>query len=394
VIPVEGRVRNEKAARGLLAAAFFVQVTSGCLSNEYRIPNDELRRLAGLPPDARGQNVRVVQQLGERRGDAIDPDEGALPTNARASEGYDDGNASAYVRVDGGAAPGHRAPGAFRGRPTARAGGGGAGWRAGGPRGGSGSPGGRGLDIGGSGGGGGGGNNGDALVVVAVLLVVVAAVAMVALAASEGARFDGRAQLAPDQPVYLEGINGGTLVVPLGALTPEMAAAATVAKVMDDEGAGMRRLDRAPLDRTGWAFRLDLGTGTFNFGPTAVSGPAAHIQVGGFVTPWLGFLVDMGLSGAGCACGPVLIRHTLALEVDALPVALGPVRAGLFGRGGEALAGLPDQEELGPVAGGGLLVEIALTSRLALTMRAGADAAYLASGWSSAGALTGGLTIY
>src|SRR5262245_18519550 len=67
---------REKPSRELgvlVAAALFVQVTSGCLSNEYVIPQDELQRVAALPPDARGAHVRVVQDLGDRRDEAIEP---------------------------------------------------------------------------------------------------------------------------------------------------------------------------------------------------------------------------------------------------------------------------------------------------------------------------------
>src|SRR5262252_301114 len=55
----------------LMALAFFVPVTTGCLSNEYRIPNDELQRLAQTPPAVRGHHVHVVQSLGDRRSEAI-----------------------------------------------------------------------------------------------------------------------------------------------------------------------------------------------------------------------------------------------------------------------------------------------------------------------------------
>ena len=48
----------------------------------------------------------------------------------------------------------------------------------------------------------------------------------------------------------------------------------------------------------------------------------------------------------------------------------------------------------GPIVGGGALFELALTTRLALTFRAAANSAHLDSGWSTAGALTGGIAIY
>src|SRR5689334_10116994 len=36
---------------------------AGCAVNSYRIPSSELARLAQTPPEARGQHVRVVQEI-------------------------------------------------------------------------------------------------------------------------------------------------------------------------------------------------------------------------------------------------------------------------------------------------------------------------------------------
>ena len=66
-----GRRASTSGQWRLIALAFFVHVTTGCLSNEYRIPNDELQRLAQTPPAIRGHHVHVVQSLGDRRSDAI-----------------------------------------------------------------------------------------------------------------------------------------------------------------------------------------------------------------------------------------------------------------------------------------------------------------------------------
>jgi hypothetical protein len=244
-------------------------------------------------------------------------------------------------------------------------------------------------------GGGGGGKGADALVVVAVVLVAVAVVAAVGAASAEGARFDGWGQLAPEKLVYVEDATGRTTPVPLWALSREQAATAVEAKVMDDEWPPLRRLDRAPLNRTGATFKLDMGTTSFNFGTTQVVGPAAQIQLGAFVNPWLGLLIDVGLSGGGGdCCAGTFTRHTLALEIDALPLGIGPLHGGLFAKGGTAIAGNDVLRETGPIAGGGALVELDVTSRLALTFRAGANAARFDDGWSTAGTLTGGLAIY
>ena len=40
-------------------------IASGCAVNSYKIPPDELARLARVPPEGRGEHVRVVQRVGE-----------------------------------------------------------------------------------------------------------------------------------------------------------------------------------------------------------------------------------------------------------------------------------------------------------------------------------------
>src|SRR3954471_9245884 len=107
------------SARGiaLVAAAFTVQATSGCISNEYRIQKDELQRLTELPPETRGHAVRVSQQLGSRRDDAVDE-----PVGYTSNSGIDD----VYVQLDlngstagGGAPRSSGAPNGWQGTPPA-----------------------------------------------------------------------------------------------------------------------------------------------------------------------------------------------------------------------------------------------------------------------------------
>src|SRR4051812_13698122 len=65
----------------------FAPVAAGCLSHEYAIPKSELGRLAATPPETRGAHVRVVQQLGTRRGEAIEVEEaGPEPPLATQAE--------------------------------------------------------------------------------------------------------------------------------------------------------------------------------------------------------------------------------------------------------------------------------------------------------------------
>ena len=68
-----------RAAVSLMTLAFFAPIATGCISNEYVIPRDELRRLAVTPPEQRGQQVHVIQDLGSRRMDAIPTDGPSWP---------------------------------------------------------------------------------------------------------------------------------------------------------------------------------------------------------------------------------------------------------------------------------------------------------------------------
>src|SRR5699024_9190636 len=132
-------------------------------------------------------------------------------------------------------------------------------------------------------------------VVLAVVLAAIAVIAGVSLAMSEGARFDGVAQMSPWQPVHLTQSRGDELVIALGDLTPGAIAGAVEAKVMDDEGYGIRELNHLPIGRR-WSptFKLDGGSMTFTRGGSVESGFIANMQFGLFVRPWLGFLLTAG----------------------------------------------------------------------------------------------------
>ncbi len=385
----------------VVAATLIAPLGLGCLSNEYRIPRDELRRLAQLPPETRGHRVRVVQELGNRRGDpvnaeqvvaaqapppitqempvAVDVIEPVVVLDMNidvASPGVSSGPAS-RGRIGASTPQAARAVSAppVRGRPAS---GGSAG----------------GFNMGGCCGGGGGGGDADALVVLAVVVVGAAVIGTIALAASEGARFDGHAAVASDQPLHLKDSAGRETNVPLAFLSSEQAATTIEATVMDDEWAGLRRLDDAPLDRVGGAFRLELGTSAFQYGTTALVGPMAHIQAGGFVTRHVGIFLDLGLSGGSDCCVGTIVRHSLAIELDVMPVKWGPLHAGIFGKVGGTLAGGVGNRLTGTLGGAGVLIEFDLTSRMALILRGGANTAHLDNGWSPAGTVTAGLAIY
>jgi len=457
----------------LVTLAFFAPVAAGCISNEYVIPRDELNRLVMTPPELRGQQVHVIQDLGSRRADAI-PTDGpdwerqVLPPPQQPPapeawqqqppagdawqqqqqadawqqqqgqpppDGYVGGpnvQINVYGNVDlthpgpGPVGPGWTGPPQPLGRATASSGGwkgspppsggsisgGGGGWRGTAPSSGGGS-GWRGVPAGGGKSGGGGGNSsgkldlgsggggGEAMVLLAVVLAAIAVVAAISLVSSEGVRFDGMAQMSPGQPVHLKQQGGGELVIALGDLTPVSIAGATEAKVMDDEGYGIRTLDHLRLDRR-WApvFKLDAGSMTFASGNATHSGFIADMQFGVFVRPWLGLLLTAGVGGAGDEYGATLTRHTFGGELQSLPLEAGPFQfGGYFNVGAAAIASTAEGSggvEWGNALGGGLLGELQVTSRLCLTLRAGGNMAYFdRSGTTSpAATFAAGIALY
>jgi hypothetical protein len=212
--------------------------------------------------------------------------------------------------------------------------------------------------------------------------------------------YEGHVEMSPAQTLHLEGVRPSE--VALGDLTREQAALAEGAIVMDDEGYGFRELDKAPLDRHGGVFRFELGGGAFDFRELRVSGFTSRIQAGYFPTSHLGLVLDLGLGSGSpdlsCCVGPVVSdsigRYSIGLELQAISPGLGPLHLGAFAGGGSVLVGPSGARESGPIGSAGLLLELDLTSHMALAVRGGVSAASLPSGWSSSAAVTGGLAIY
>jgi len=388
----------------------------GCVSNEYRISRDELQRLAQTPLETRGRDVHVVQELGARRAEEVEPptqdqlNEAWQPVYLESQQPYDGDGPDLNLQLDGAAGqlrprlavhprglhrPGDRngvsVHGTVAGASRSHGGGGGLGNFSGGS----------------SGGGGGGGGGGEGMIVLAIVAVAVAGIVAVGLVASEGVRYQGPVSMAPQQTVYVEYANNTFSRVPLQDLQPSDLDHATGAIVKDDEDYGLALGRRDPLDRRGGAFGFEGGVTSFNLGNLHSAGPAAEIQVGGFFHQRWGLMLDLGVSGGDVIVGGaataaasaadmtrVVTRHHLALEVQAFPASWGPLHLGLFARGGAALVGTPDGLQGGPLAGGGALLQIGLTSRLALILRGGVDTAHLEGGWSTAGVATAGVSIY
>lgn len=368
--------------------AFLFYSSSGCLSNRYTISQQELARLAQLPPQTRGDRVNVLQEMGERREDPIDP----MPVypdvydaDATANVGFHMG---VLIAPGPHGHPGGGPHGGFRpsgGRvsapppPPARHGGHSSHW-------------------GSSGGGGGGSSADDALAAAIVIIVAVVVLSAVGLAVTEGVRYDGAIQMYSEQPVHLKDAQGNEQIVPLSQLVPAHASQAVSAQVMDDEGWGLRMVERRPLDRKGFAFKVDMGS-VQAFCKTCYSaaGFAADLQFGYFPHHRFGLLTTVSLSGGTNALGKSFQRHTIGLEAQWFPLNLWRFHLGGFGHGGWQIGREEDTlARTGPAFGGGAILEIALTTRLALMARADWTAADNApeGGWASTQLFTGGLAIY
>jgi hypothetical protein len=123
------------------------------------------------------------------------------------------------------------------------------------------------------------------------------------------------------------------------------------------------------------------------------------MQFGVFVRPWLGLMLTAGVGGAGDEYGATLTRHVFGFEAQSLPLALGPLQLGGYGDVGYAAiastASGSGPAEWGTAIGGGILGELQVTSRMALTLRAGANEAFfVGSETSPAATITGGIAIY
>ena len=434
------RVFRCKPSPGLVLAVlgtFLSYASSGCLSNRYAIPPQELARLARLPPVTRGDKVLVVQALSERRAEAIDPgppgsfvptttvplaepypgppdSEGGTdsaqpaPADAYAEVPPPEDSAAVEVGVNIVVGPsGPLGPHPAHGRPPGLQPGGSAGGSpSGNPRyppappprpagvarpstGGS-------FSLPSPGGGGGGGK--DEILVVAIIIVAVAVLAAAGLAVTEGIRYDGAVQMFAGQPVHLTDASGAERVVALGDLVPADADQSVSAEVMDDEGWGLRLLNRRSLDRKGFAFKVDVGSLQSLCACYSAAGFGSNIQFGYFPHHRLGVLANLSLGGGTDPLGHTFQRHSVAGEVQWFPLDLWRFHLGAFGHAGVQYAkDLAADWRTGPALGGGLILEISLTTRLALMARGDWTTAQTAPdgrSWADTALVTGGLAIY
>jgi hypothetical protein len=307
-------------------------IASGCAVNSYRIPTSELVRLAQVPPDARGQRVRVIQEV-------VASDVPAAPPVSGETEVVIAPQLDVAVGV-------HRGPRGYRG-------------------------GGFGGKIGGA------GNDGKA---AAVAILVLAATALVTAAVVEGSRFDGYAQLHPMHPVHLIGRDGGYTVLPLAWIDADAAAWADTAVVRPNEGP-WRPIERAPLSRQGLTYGMYGGSGSLRSADgTTAMGPAWTVQLGVFPTQQVGLVASLFFGWRDNQLGATLFETRTTAELQVLPIQLGILHAGLYGGVGVAHRfedairlgdGVVAGDETSAALVGGAMLQLDLNTRIALTGRLG-----------------------
>jgi len=371
-------VCKSSGVKSFLSGCAMLFTLGGCLSSNYQLSHAELVRLTHIPPPARGARVRVLQQAAFNADDVsaedLDREEEDTPSSSPSSLRFE-------VSVSDEDAPQSGGPSRLEHGGVGSGSSGHDPWHFGHPSPVHGSAGhARVSSSGGSpagiGGGGGGGGAGEAIV-VAVVAVVVANAVGVALASVEGRRFDGWARVQPDAPVVLVAASS-TQVVPLSALTERDVARADHA-VLVDRDASVSRWGRAPLDRKGFAYELELGGARLNTA-TGVRdfAFASRTGIGYFPTQTIGFLLadQVAFSEHGDEPkGGAVFNGRIAGELEYLPIHAGRIHAGAYAELGGALAleDLPDKtlSWSGIYASAGFLAQIDWTTRLSLNWRGG-----------------------
>jgi hypothetical protein len=342
----------------ILAGTVFA---SGCMSSSYKISGGEIQRLATLPPEARGQQVRLVQQLNDHETDPVDPVTGETQIVFMPRIGI-------YVTDD------DRHHGGYGNGGYGYSGGGGGGGGRGGSGGGTH---GSGVKTGGGGSNlNSGAGNGKA---EAIAILVAAVVILFVAAGIEGSRFDGTAQLHPMHPVHLFGRDGSSIVMPLAWIDPQTAAFTDHAIVRSEEGP-WHELSRAPLSREGFTYSMYAGAGTYTSADKSKSlGTATTIQFGYFPDQKIGILGSMFFGWRDNAVQKTLFESRYTLEVQGYPVQAGPAHFGLYGGAGAAYRledGIPGGNASSSALIGGTMLQIDVATRLALTARLGITRAH------------------
>ncbi|MCY1079195.1 hypothetical protein [Archangium lansingense] len=335
-------------------------LTSGCLGHHYDVSRGELERLAQQPPQTRGQNIYAVQQFTtdsepEATGPWYPPQEGAPPP------GYSMGLHGYWVPdfyIDFGAPyydpPVYTRPSVHDASPVS------------GNVSGVGSAG----SSSSSGSVGNVGNVGEAIVVVIVIGVVVG----IALAATEGARYEGAVAVHPQHPVHLWHRNGRQSTVGLDQLTPDQLGDVERATLSGREGAGMWLRGAAPLNRAGFSYQF--GAGEDRLALPGGENPRSlgfRFALGYYPVKQFGLLTDTRLQ-TGDFNGGSFYNVRLGLEAQWFPLAIWRLHLGPFVGGGQSWSAseggaLPTTSGARPYVSFGAIAEIEIATRLGLTFR-------------------------
>jgi hypothetical protein len=327
-----------------LALAVLASSTAGCLGQTYVIPKNDLVALSGAPAETRGQRVRVIQQFASSE----------QPPPADRVDSSTTIIFVPHVHVDGGHSHGRPVPPRPTTPPPSRPDA---------PKPGLGS------------------NLARSKAEDGRAWIILAAFVAIGLAATEGARFDGWANLHPMHPVHLFGPYGEYVVMPLAQIDQQTALWARRAVIREGEGP-WNPLERAPLDRAGFTYSLLLGGAEI---PSAVTGDEGgtgfqgHIQLGYFPTQTVGLLLDVGLGWRANGIGKTVYDSRWGGELQILPLSAGRFHAGGYGSlalGQRFEDGVPDGDAASTVFGGGGMLQLELTTRLAITGRFGLTSAY------------------
>jgi hypothetical protein len=308
-------------------------LASGCLSTAHEIPHDDLVALARTAPAERAEHVRVIQSWSSSEAPPAAPHVGVVVVDPAPVSGPPVGR-----------------PAPFSTAKTQK------------------------QD--------------------AKWWIILAAATGVVLAATEGVRWDGWVAMHPDQPVHLFGPDGAYTWLPLSQLDLETASWAQKAVVREDEGPPWTRLERAPLDRRGGTYSVLLGAGDIVAADhSSRVGFLAHIELGYAPLHTLAALLDLGLGWSDDPAGATVFESRTALELQLfLPARI--IHPGVYGELGmgfrkeDLMPGTDNGATLYAAAGG--ILQLELTARLALTVRAGAASVYGQVGSE----LVGGISIY
>ncbi len=337
-----------------LLLSLAVAGSPACASQSYQITHRELERLVTLPPEARGNSVRVEQELS---GTDVEQQQ---PVNSETQIVF-----FPQIIVTGGSGPRDAHP--VGSRPnfgTARpVGGGGGGSVSGGSRPSFGS-----------------GKVADDAKATAIAVIAIALVAVVLVAAIEGSRFHGDVQLHPMHPVHLFGRDGNYVAMPLAALEPGVVAWADHALVRSNEGP-WRELARAALTREGWTYGVMLGASTIKSADgSRGTGASTSIEIGHFFNQELGLLAFGQLAWRDNAVGETIFDQRYGAQLQFMPLTVGPLSTGLYGGVGFGVRGEDGLPNSGRVSSftlqGGIQAQLDINTNIAITARAGVAQAY------------------